>query len=239
MAKNPGTNVELDAFIQRVQQALYDQELSQSDLAERVGVSQPTVSDWLNRKSAPSKRNREKLMKALDLTERDIEAVHPPPPKPETSSDDVIFLPVMGRVSAGNGHVNGELLEIEDYRAYSRFELRRMTGQNPERLRVMPVVGDSMEPEIRAGDVVIYLPMERMTDDGLYIFRMDDALKIKKLQRYTGGAIQIIPANPVYEKEMLLPLADADTPNMYRSRESGLAGFFQIVGKVVYYPRPA
>jgi len=238
MAKNPGTNSDLDAFIQRVQQALYDQELSQSDLAERVGVSQPTVSDWLNRKSAPSKRNREKLMKALDLTEHDIEEVQPPP-RPERSSDDVIFLPVMVRASAGNGYVNGELLEIEDYRAYSRFELRRMTGQNPERLRVMSVIGDSMEPEVRAGDVVVYLPMETMRDDGLYIFRMDDALKIKKLQRYTGGAIQIIPANPTYEKEMLLPLADADTPNMYRSRESGLVGFFQIVGKVVYYPRPA
>lgn len=238
MAKNMLAQADLDAFMRRVQQALYEQELSQSDLAARVGVSQPTVSDWLNRKSAPSKRNREKLMQALDLTEQDLAAVKPPP-RPETASDDVIFLPVMARASAGNGSVNGELLEIEDYRAYSRFELRRMTGQNPERLRVMPVIGDSMEPEIRAGDVVVYLPMDRMTDDGLYIFRMDDALKIKKLQRYTGGAIQIIPANPVYEKEMLLPLPDADTPNMYRSRESGLVGFFQIVGKVVYYPRPA
>ncbi len=237
MAKNLDTPADLDAFIQRVQRALYEQELSQSDLAERVGVSQPTVSDWLNRKSAPSKRNREKLMQALGLTEEDLEAL--PPPRPKAADDDVVFLPVMARASAGSGSVNGDVLEIEEYRAYSRFELRRMTGQNPERLRVMPVIGDSMEPEIRAGDVVVYLPMDRMTDDGLYIFRMDDALKIKKLQRYAGGAIQIIPANPTYEKEMLLPLPDADTPNMYRSRESGLVGFFQIVGKVVYYPRPA
>ena len=98
------------------------------------------------------------------------------------------------------------------------------------RLRSVTIVGNSMEPAIQANEPVYYLPTSEIADDGLYVFVIDDVLKVRYLQRYAGGAIQIIPLNPIYEKELLVPAGDA--PGMYRSQQSGLTGRFEIIGKV-------
>ena len=101
-------------------------------------------------------------------------------------------------------------------------------------LQNMTVVGNSMEPALWANETVSYLPTREITDDGLYVFRLDGALKVKYLQRYAGGAIQTIPGNPIYEKELLIPVEDA--LGTYRSQQSGLVGRFEIVGKVIRSP---
>ena len=117
------------------------------------------------------------------------------------------------RPSAGDGYQDGEAL--------------LPAGR---RLRSVTIVGNSMEPAIRANEPVYYLPTSEIADDGLYVFMLDDVLKVRYLQRYAGGAIQIIPLNPIYEKELLVPAGDA--PGMYRSQQSGLTGRFEIIGKV-------
>jgi len=120
---------------------------------------------------------------------------------------------LLARPAAGDGHYDGELPLPVD-----------------QRLRTVVVVGNSMEPAIQANEPVHYLPTSEIADDGLYVFVIDDVLKVRYLQRYAGGAIQIIPLNPIYEKELLVPAGDA--PGMYRSQQSGLTGRFEIIGKV-------
>ena len=100
-----------------------------------------------------------------------------------------------------------------------------------QHLQSMTIVGNSMEPALWANETVSYLPTCKITDDGLYVFMLDGELKVKYLQRYAGGAIQIIPGNPIYEKELLIPVEDA--PGTYRSQQSGLVGRFEVVGKVI------
>jgi len=78
-----------------------------------------------------------------------------------------------------------------------------------------------------------------VSDFGIYVLRMDDLALVKKVQRFGGGAIEIIPVNPAYRNEMLKPLSDADTPNMYRSEVTGMTCTCEVIGKVVFYLRPA
>ncbi|HEY7349519.1 MAG TPA: helix-turn-helix transcriptional regulator [Ktedonobacterales bacterium] len=46
--------------------------MTQVDLAKACGVSSASISDWENAKSAPSMKNRRKLMEALGKTPHEI-----------------------------------------------------------------------------------------------------------------------------------------------------------------------
>jgi len=46
--------------------------IKQNYLAQRVGVSVVTVSNWVKGKSSPSKKHLEKLCEVLDVTIKDI-----------------------------------------------------------------------------------------------------------------------------------------------------------------------
>lgn len=208
--------------------------LNQSGLAEALGVTHPTVSDWVNEKKTPGADNLERLVEVLDL---EWDALTEPSVRRSEEGGDIVRIPHVARVSAGDGYENGgEVPEGESY--YSRRELQRLTNRTPDSLCALVVVGDSMEPDIRANDTIVYLPARSVEDDGIYVLNIDSALKVKRVQRYGGGAIELIPSNPLYSKELFVPLPEADTANMYRSRESGLVSEVRVEGKVVFHPRP-
>lgn len=46
--------------------------IKQNYLAQRIGVSVVTMSNWVNGKAAPSTKNLEKLSEVLDVSEKDI-----------------------------------------------------------------------------------------------------------------------------------------------------------------------
>src|SRR5438477_11607759 len=50
---------------QRIQEARIKSGLSQAEVAEKLGVSQPLVSSWERGKSAPSEEHRKKLTEIL------------------------------------------------------------------------------------------------------------------------------------------------------------------------------
>ena len=159
--------------------------------------------------------------------------------EPMFSELGVVLIPCLARASAGDGYLNGDHSEIESYHTYPLDEIRRLTHASPDHLRAIKAVGDSMEPEILANSTVIYVPTEEVAEHGLYVFAIDEALLIKKIQLYSGGALEIIPINPTYSREMLLPVPEADEPNTYRSQQTGLVSRFRVVGRVVFYTKAA
>lgn len=70
---------------------------------------------------------------------------------------------------------------------------------------VVEISGDSMEPEFRSGDRLIVEPTDRdarIKADGVYLFRLEDTIQIKRLQRLPGGRLRVISSNtqyPTYE----------------------------------------
>jgi phage repressor protein C with HTH and peptisase S24 domain len=71
------------------------------------------------------------------------------------------------------------------------------------------------------------------------VLEVDGAAIVKQVQRLGGGVIDVIPRNPLYERERFVPLPDADTPTPSRSELPGLTSQLRFVGKVVYSARPA
>lgn len=91
---------------------------------------------------------------------------------------------------------------------------------DPTNLAVVCVRGDSMEPNIWEGDIVLMDTSEnRITDDTVYVLKRHGYLVIKRLQRMFDGGIKIKSDHPAYDDEMI-------------SREE--AERIDIVGRVVW-----
>jgi phage repressor protein C with HTH and peptisase S24 domain len=225
--------------------------MTQADLADAIGAAQPTVSDWLGEKKTPSTRYARAVLDELALGWDDVvESLEQgrgavrrsAPRKEDLDAADVVLIPRLGHAGASDaGVLNGS--EAPAYDAYTRYQIRRLTQENPDRLRSCTVTGDSMEPVLRANDSVVYLPVEEFGDAGIYVFRLDGAHLVKLVQRLGGGALDVIPYNEErYSRERFIPIPypdEADTPNTYRSELTDLTSTIEPVGKVVFYPRPA
>lgn len=129
------------------------------------------------------------------------------------------------RAAAGFGaFIQGE--HVSEALAFRRDWIDRQFGAAPRDLRLIYVSGDSMEPALSDGDVIMVDRAQRhVRADGLYVLRFDDALVVKKLQRMPGGVIKIFSENPAYESFTLHSLA----------LESGEDG--QVIGRVVWGAR--
>ena len=227
----PGT-LDRDAFAHALRREQARRDLSQEELAALLGVTQQTVSDWMSQKKAPSKKNLARVVDTLGLDASKLTS------SPAIVTPDVVLIPRNGYVGAGEGRED----DAHEYHAdpYPARELRRLTQRNPDGLRSAVVIGDSMYPELRANDTVIYAPTNSIGDAGLYVLRLDGAHIVKTVQRLGGGALDLIPRNTdLYHRERYTPCPDADTPNTYRSDLTGLTSILEVVGKVVFYPKPA
>jgi phage repressor protein C with HTH and peptisase S24 domain len=227
------TTPELDpaAFARALQREQARRDLSQRDLARLIGVTQQTVSDWLSQKKAPSKKNWRAVLDRLGLDERALMST-------AANENGVILIPHDGNAAAGGGAANGS--HTQKRHPYPSEVIQQLTGFAPaSELRSFTIIGDSHVPEITPNTPAIYRSVNGYVGDGLYVLHVDGLEVCKILQYLPGGAIILSSYNERYRDVHLTPLPDADTPGTFREDETRLVSIVQIVGKVVFYPKPA
>jgi phage repressor protein C with HTH and peptisase S24 domain len=134
-----------------------------------------------------------------------------------------VYLPLYDvRAGAGAGTiVDGE--PVVDALAFKEEWIRQELRTTPEDLRLIYVSGDSMEPDLRAGDIILIDHTDtHASREGIYVLRLDDALLVKQLQRLPGGMLRVISRNSAYEP-FTIPLKQLEEPNG-----------FAIIGRVVW-----
>lgn len=113
------------------------------------------------------------------------------------------------RVSAGGGSlVHSE--QVVDHLAFKRDWLRR-EGLSEAHLILVEATGDSMEPTISRGDLLLVdLSQSVPTDDAIYILRIDSHLVAKRVQRLVTGELRVQSDNPAYALQVITPERVAD-----------------------------
>lgn len=169
-----------------------------------AGVSTDSLQRYIRGEVSPSFAAMARLCHAakhsLDWLATGHEPAHahhaPEPP----GLEDFGLVPLYD-VEASAGH--GRVIEAEpilDYLAFRRAWLRER-GLNPARCALISVRGDSMEPTLHPGDVVLLDLSDLYTrSDGLYALRLDGGLLVKRLQRLADGVIEVISDNPAYRR---------------------------------------
>lgn len=141
---------------------------------------------------------------------------------PYTAGDEYVHLPLYNvRAAAGEGTLV-ESEEVVDVLAFKAAWIRSELRLSPASLYLIYVEGESMEPTLRPGDLIL-VDRSATVRDGIYVLRIDDGLLVKRLQRLPGNQIDITSDNPAY-KPFSLDLS------------KGIDGV-DIVGRVVWSGR--
>lgn len=174
--------------------------------------------DWLAEGFGPCHRPLATAGGPPPLSSPESGAALPTWQEPDPAAFD--FVPMAeAHLSAGTGaFVLSE--SIKDYYAFRTEWLRRVVTSSNHAV-LMPVAGDSMEPEIRNGDVVMLdLTQRRLHEGNIYALRLGDTIAIKRLSLRPGNRILVI----------------SDNKEEYPPYETDL-GEVQILGKVVWIAR--
>ena len=103
------------------------------------------------------------------------------------------------RAAAGHGAVNGHE-QADDALMFKEDWIRYELGAKAQDLCLIRVSGDSMEPTLRAGDVILIDHRACRPDrEGIYIMRVGEMLLVKRLQALPGGKIRVTSDNPAFD----------------------------------------
>jgi phage repressor protein C with HTH and peptisase S24 domain len=109
-------------------------------------------------------------------------------------------------IAASSGHGAYPAAEEEEKEplAFPRALLRRLASAGVDKLVVVFNRGESNEPDIFDGDAMLVdRGVERLADDAFYVFRHDDALMVKLIERLLDGRVALKARNPGYREEIL------------------------------------
>jgi phage repressor protein C with HTH and peptisase S24 domain len=103
--------------------------------------------------------------------------------------------------SAGNGAlVHSE--QIVDHLAFKSEWLKVSLGLSPNKVAVISVIGDSMEPYLAEGDLIMVdLGVTSIENNAVYVLQFGDSLLVKRVQVKLDGEVIVKSDNPRYETE--------------------------------------
>ena len=137
------------------------------DLARVLDKSPKTISNWKNRDHIPE----DVFIKARHLSQN---------PQPLQTSEMINLTYYDVEASAGHG----TLVEVETATelSFSERYLRDELHVNPREVFTMRARGDSMYPTLKDGSLMIVKRIEEFLGDGIYVFRVNGQLMVKRLQ---------------------------------------------------------
>ncbi|MCZ7499334.1 MULTISPECIES: helix-turn-helix transcriptional regulator [unclassified Agrobacterium] len=199
---------------------------------EIAGVSDEQIARWRDGKAKPNFYGIAMLTyaagKSLDWLITGEEA----PELPTEAQGGVIIqtgdlpgftlIPRLGvHASAGNGTI-AVTEEPVDFLAFQESWLRSRKI-NPKYARVLTTRGDSMEPTIRDGDILLVdTSIDRIKDNAIYVIVYGEMVLVKRVHGRMNGSLQIISDNPLYPPEEIAP---------------GEVDLLNIAGRVMWFGR--
>lgn len=164
-----------------IRRLLKEKNKTQNELAEYVGVSKTTVSEWIAAKKYPRIEKIQAIAEYFDVYRSDITE------SKVKNQSKAVRIPVLGKVIAG---IPIEAIEeIIDYEEITEQMAR--TGD----FFALQVTGDSMEPQMSEGDVVIVRKQDDLDSGqiGIVLVNGDEATVKKVLKKENG--IMLVPFN--------------------------------------------
>ncbi len=124
--------------------------------------------------------------------------------------------------SAGGGAViHSE--QIVDHLSFKADWVRNALGVPVKDLALINVLGDSMEPTLSDGDLILIdMSTRRVKDNAVYVLQLNGTLLVKRIQRKLDGSVIVRSDNTIYEPETV---------------NSEMLDSLNIIGRVVWCGR--
>lgn len=185
---------------------------SQEALAEAVGVHANTIGKLERGKASADTTLLVAIARATAVSPawlllgepypKSATSTRIAPPAPAEMGDFAMIDAYDIEASAGNGVLAREEEVIGRF-AFKRAWLDRK-GLNPASLVIVTAKGDSMEPTVRSGDILLVdKNITRLASDGIYLIERDNEVYCKRLQRLFNGGVSIMSDNAKYKPQEL------------------------------------
>lgn len=171
---------------------------SGADLARFAGVSPSAITKW----KQLGQIDKDKLPKVAEYLEEDIPIFFYKTSNPPIK-ERIVAIPQYrnNTLSAGVGSI--AMSEIPDSEMYFKRSWLVSKGWNVDDLFVIYIKGESMQPRLHSGDVVlIHKGVNKIQADGVYALNVLGDLKIKRLNVKLDGTVVIKSDNPEYEDDV-------------------------------------
>lgn len=200
----------------KIRQLRLEKGMTLEEVGKKVGVGKSTVRKWESGDIKNMRRDKIALLaRALDVSPAYLmgwsENKHSQPvPPPNIVSIKRYKIPILGHIAAGV-----PIMAEQEFDTYADVgeDLRADFG--------LIVDGDSMEPTIKAGDLVFIRKQEDVEDGEIAAVIIDDAATLKHVYHIPGG-VQLVSENPKY------------SPQIYTSDNSD---YLAILGKAISFKR--
>ena len=160
--------------------------MTQTELGKQIGVSQITISHWENGDREPDNMS---LLCMADFFGVSVEYLLGKSSSPSPSGSR--WIPVYGRVAAGI-----PIEAIEDI--IDEEEISAEMAKNGEYI-ALQIHGDSMEPRMHEGDVVIVRRQDDVESGETAVVLVNGSEATCKRIKKTPDGIMLISTNPAYE----------------------------------------
>jgi len=95
--------------------------------------------------------------------------------------------------------------ELSDCLAFKRSWILSMRWK-PDMLRIITAQGDSMEPTIKDGVILLIdISQNRTTTEGIYVLKSNGQHLARRIQKMLDGKIKIKSDNPAYDDQIFTP----------------------------------
>lgn len=172
----------------RIKELRISKGMKQVHLCSMLGVTQGALSGWENERYEPDIGSLKKMAEIFGVS---IDYILNREDNSTTTSRTGIKIPVLGNVAAGI-----PIEAIEDIIDYEEIDEEMAKKGEYFGLKIK---GDSMEPRIQNGDVVIVRKQETAEsgDTAIVLVNGNDAT-VKKI-KITEDGITLIPNNPAFD----------------------------------------
>lgn len=173
--------------------------------ADRIGISKGAFSRIWNEGTVPGPDHLRRIHEAEGVSLDWLLTGEGPMKRGEGSELPGGFVQVpryaISAAAGGGALVHSE--QIVDHIAFKADWLKQQLGLNPAQAAVISVIGDSMEPCLADGDLILIdTSVTRVENNAIYVIQVEGDLLVKRIQKKIDGTVIIKSDNERYEPEI-------------------------------------
>lgn len=179
-------------------------DLSQTELANRLGLSRNAIAKWESGESSPNEDNLERLaiIYRVPVSELEGNSAFDGKQNVDLLGGSLMLIKELDlKVSAGGGAI----IDSEELKAswpFPKSYAKEVLGLQQGNASIVEVMGDSMEPTLYAGDRIIVNQLStNPSQPGVFVIFDGGETVVKRIEKIPngdGGQVKLISDNPLH-----------------------------------------
>lgn len=188
------------SFGENLKRLMAEKSMTAEYIANIMGLSRGTVTHWSNSERFPKSADLiHSLAAVLGVTEQEL--FNPSNKKylSLTAPDNIVFIEKLD-MRAGAGAAG--LIDVPKEGNRIALDKLMLNGLYSQHLKIIEVIGDSMQPEYNEGDMALVDMVDGRYNftkiGGIYIVRVGDVIHIKRIEFLPNDRVRLISVNKAY-----------------------------------------